>query len=805
MEMNKNKKTTIGVWCYEEPFRIKRTLKSLRMYTSEPFKLVLMADGMDAAMYSSLSDLGDIPKLATDKYFGAPACFNRLITYDNADIVVFLESGCIVTPAWLTLLLEALNTNYNYGLAGPSTNMAWNDQKLSDAPDAKSKTQTVEAYALRVAQRYKGVYGSLDRLYSLADFCYVVKRDVIKKIGRADIKYGMGPCWEMDYNIRAARAGFKGVWVCGAYVHRLPVTARRKREEGRFIEHSKRRYQDKFCLLKLKNKRGEYCRHCVGDTCKYFAPRDLIQIWLSLTEDGSKETHKIKVNEYPEGTKLSHDCFKSPISKQNIEIKVLPFVSCIMPTHNRRSFVPQAIKYFLNQDYPERELIIVDDGTDPVRDLLPDDPRIRYLYLEQKSTLGAKRNVACNEARGKVIVHWDDDDWMAPWRIRYQVESLLKEQADICGLNRLFFYDPVSRQSWQYVYSDEKRPWVAGGTLCYKRAFWNKNPFPHTNFGEDTQFLWSRHPSRKVLNLQDNTFYIALVHSGNTSPKRTAFNCWHSYPINGIQKLMGDDWEFYVNIFQPKNKRGDCCQNTHENLTYDFPLVSCIMPTYERRFFAPQAIKYFLRQDYPNKELVIVDDGTDKLTELIPTGKEIKYIHLERKASIGYKRNIAAENARGQIIAHWDDDDWYHPTYLKKLIHMLLQSGERKAIAGLGVYLIYILEDSILKICRTGGIAGATFCYFKTLWEMNPYRDVNNGEDFFFLQDVKPFYIRLENPELFIVIRHKYNTWTHEKGININRFFYRLGNYSKGLNEVVEKDDHRFFELAKHKLFMSSY
>ena len=40
------------------------------------------------------------------------------------------------------------------------------------------------------------------------------------------------------------------------------------------------------------------------------------------------------------------------------------------------------------------------------------------------------------------------------------------------------------------------------------------------------------------------------------------------------------------------------------------PLVSCIMPTYNRRHFAGKAIEYFLRQDYPNKQLVIVDDGT---------------------------------------------------------------------------------------------------------------------------------------------------------------------------------------------------
>ena len=67
----------------------------------------------------------------------------------------------------------------------------------------------------------------------------------------------------------------------------------------------------------------------------------------------------------------------------------MPLVSCIMPTFNRRAFAGQAIEYFLRQDYPNRELIILDDGTDAIGDLVPADPRIRYLRLNKKYLLGA--------------------------------------------------------------------------------------------------------------------------------------------------------------------------------------------------------------------------------------------------------------------------------------------------------------------------------------------------------------------------------------------------------------------------------
>jgi ADP-heptose:LPS heptosyltransferase/glycosyltransferase involved in cell wall biosynthesis len=215
-----------------------------------------------------------------------------------------------------------------------------------------------------------------------------------------------------------------------------------------------------------------------------------------------------------------------------------------MPTHNRRHFVPQAIQYFLRQDYPHRELIVVDDGTDAIRALVPDTPHIRYLRLDHKATIGAKRNLACREARGEIIVHWDDDDWMAAWRITYQVDNLLKAQADICGLAQLRLYAPASGQAWQYVYPRGGKPWVAGGTLCYLKAFWQRHAFPNLSVGEDAHFVW-RTQARKILALPDNSFYVALIHAGNTSPKRTADSRWQPAAAEEVQTLMGVDWRFY--------------------------------------------------------------------------------------------------------------------------------------------------------------------------------------------------------------------------------------------------------------------
>ena len=94
-----------------------------------------------------------------------------------------------------------------------------------------------------------------------------------------------------------------------------------------------------------------------------------------------------------------------------------------MPTRDRRRFVAQSIWYFLRQDYPNRELIVLDDGDDPVDDLVPEDARIRYVGSTRSSSLGRKRNLGCELARGELVAHWDDDDWFSADRLRIQVAA----------------------------------------------------------------------------------------------------------------------------------------------------------------------------------------------------------------------------------------------------------------------------------------------------------------------------------------------------------------------------------------------
>lgn len=221
-----------------------------------------------------------------------------------------------------------------------------------------------------------------------------------------------------------------------------------------------------------------------------------------------------------------------------------PMVSCIMPTYNRRNFVPLALRYFLRQDYTDKELIILDDGSDPVKDLIPEHSAISYVYLSEKITLGEKLNRAAEMSKGDIILQWDDDDWYAKNRISYQVNTLLEKQKDLCGINQLYYYNLISKEAFKYSYPRNLKPWLLGSSLCFKRELWEHHKFVHTNIGMDGRFVWGVSPDRIEV-LDDHSFAVHMIHNNNVCPKRTSGEWWQHYPKNEIVRIMGEDWNLY--------------------------------------------------------------------------------------------------------------------------------------------------------------------------------------------------------------------------------------------------------------------
>jgi len=102
-----------------------------------------------------------------------------------------------------------------------------------------------------------------------------------------------------------------------------------------------------------------------------------------------------------------------------------------------------------------------------------------------------------------------------------------------------------------------------------------------------------------------------------------------------------------------------------------YPLVSVIIPTYNRAFIVMKAIESALRQTYPNVEVLVIDDGSEDHTEaLVSAEKRVKYIKIPHGGQ-STARNIGLELAEGAFIAPLDSDDVWAPDFLMKSVHAI--------------------------------------------------------------------------------------------------------------------------------------
>lgn len=708
--MGKTNRVAIGVYCHDEPVQLQATLNSILAHTAQPFELVLLVDGPTLEMSAILQRYTGMARIVSTTQRGAAASFNALYSHVNAQLYAFIESGTLPGPQWLVRLQGALQVAPGHGLAGPSTNLCWNEQGRDDFDSAGDTRRVTEALALRYGSQWQ----TLEPLYSLNAFCYLVRREVIETVGAADESYACGPGWEMDYNIRAARAGFCGIWVKGAYAYRQPLTPARLRAEENGRIRAKRLYQDRYCGLRAVEPASPYADHCTGDACGHFAafvPGRMTQ--SEVAGDAGWQ-------------------FQSPATAS-------PLVSCVMPTRGRARWVEQAIRLFQRQDYPKKELVIVYDHD---ADITPRcaDPRVRYVKATGSISIGAKRQLGTTVSRGEIIAQWDDDDWYAPSRITQQVIPIRLGVADITGLGDTLFFDIDQWQFWRCspaLYAQLFVEQVAGGTLVYRRELWQQSEgYKDISLREDAEFLLAalRHGGR-LCRVDGGALYLYLRHGNNTWRFTTGQELLpHAWQRVKEPEVFMKQREYYVNqhssakgVSPSRHNRPVANTGQDDSCT----LVSCIMPTSNRRDFVPRAIRLFQQQDYPNRELIIIDDGDDAISDLIPDDPQIRYWRNHQRKTTGAKRNQACQQARGDIIVHWDDDDWMAPGWLSLQVKTL--QLEQADICGMSEVLFYEPDSRQAWLYQYDGgrpwVCGGTLCYTRSYWHRNPFPDITIGED----------------------------------------------------------------------------
>lgn len=107
------------------------------------------------------------------------------------------------------------------------------------------------------------------------------------------------------------------------------------------------------------------------------------------------------------------------------------------------------------------------------------------------------------------------------------------------------------------------------------------------------------------------------------------------------------------------------------------PLVSIIVPTYNRPTSLTKALQSAVLQTYTKIEIIVVNDAGIDVTQIIETFNDhrIFYIQHSENKGIAATRNTALKLAKGSFIAYLDDDDIYYPNHIQTLINGLLNSS----------------------------------------------------------------------------------------------------------------------------------
>lgn len=159
----------------------------------------------------------------------------------------------------------------------------------------------------------------------------------------------------------------------------------------------------------------------------------------------------------------------------------LPLVSCLCTTYGRPVLLGEAIKCFADQDYHNKELIVLNDqvGVELVMENYPDNVFI-INHPTRFNSLGEKRNFLKKLGKGEFFCIWDDDDLYAPYRISKSLELMQGGRYDIVkAQSALLSIDNKN-------YSDVRN--LFHSQACITKEYMEKTNYPEISVGEDMAF-----------------------------------------------------------------------------------------------------------------------------------------------------------------------------------------------------------------------------------------------------------------------------------------------------------------------------
>ena len=241
----------------------------------------------------------------------------------------------------------------------------------------------------------------------------------------------------------------------------------------------------------------------------------------------------------------------SPIvkNKQEQSISFLyesPLVSALMVTRGDISFVKRAIKFFENQSWSNKELIIISvNKNEEIISVIEESTcKIVFHLAPDGLTLGDLRNISISHAKGEFLILWDDDDLYHENRILVMMNVMRESNADLAFLSKLQLYW-ISKNK---LALSAERMWE--GSVIMKRSA--SIIYPSLNKGEDTSVVTHQIKKHKIALVNAPKLYTYCITGLNTHDENhfeNMFNQGKLYSSIDADNIKGKlDYFRYLNL-----------------------------------------------------------------------------------------------------------------------------------------------------------------------------------------------------------------------------------------------------------------
>lgn len=208
--------TSIIIPTYNQKEMLQQCIESIKAYTPEPHEIIVIDNGSDDGTGAYLDSMkGKVRYRINGHNLGFAGGANQGLRMARGTTLLLLNNDTVVTSGWLSNMLRAVNESDHIGLAGPMTNYISGDQLVS-AP--YQNLMEMQHFARSFNRSDSGKWSMTGRL---TGFCFIMRRELFRRLGFFDEGFQVGNCEDDDFGLRVRLLGHELYILGDTFIHHV--------------------------------------------------------------------------------------------------------------------------------------------------------------------------------------------------------------------------------------------------------------------------------------------------------------------------------------------------------------------------------------------------------------------------------------------------------------------------------------------------------------------------------------------------------------------------------------------------------